>query len=118
MKKYLRLALAQMNPITGHLSYNRDKIISFIKEAEKNTADIVVFPELALTGYPPEDLLLKKHFIDDSLKELNYICQEVGDIIAYIGAVARQRRWVINNVALIIFCLTETCLVNLEEKHI
>ena len=46
MKKYLRLALAQINPITGHLSYNRDKIISFIKEAEKEQADIVVFPEL------------------------------------------------------------------------
>jgi len=102
MKKYLRLALAQMNPITGHLSHNRDKIISFIKEAEKKKADIVVFPELALTGYPPEDLLLKKHFIDDSLKELNYICQEVGDIIAYVGAVARQRRWIINNVAAVL----------------
>jgi NAD+ synthase (glutamine-hydrolysing) len=102
MKKYLRIALAQINPITGHLSYNRDKIISFIKEAEKNKADIVVFPELALTGYPPEDLLLKKHFIDDSLKELNYICQKVNDIIVYIGTVARQRRWVINNVAAVL----------------
>lgn len=103
VNKYLRLALAQFNPITGHLSYNRDKIISFIQEAEKQKADIVVFPELALTGYPPEDLLLKKHFIDDSLKELNYICQQVGDIIVYIGTVARKRKWVINNVAAILY---------------
>jgi len=103
MKKYLRLALAQINPITGHLSYNSDKIISFIKEAEKEQADIVVFPELALTGYPPEDLLLKKHFIDDSLKELNYICQQVNETIVYIGTVARKRRWIINNVAAVLY---------------
>ncbi len=102
MKKSLRLALAQINPIAGHLSYNRDKIISFIKEAEEQKADIVVFPELALTGYPPEDLLLKKHFIDDSLKELNNICQQVGDIIVYVGTVARKRKWIINNVATVL----------------
>ncbi len=102
MKKHLRLALAQMNPITGHLSYNRDKIISFTRKAEQEKADIIVFPELALTGYPPEDLLLKKHFIDDSLKELNNICQQVGDIIVYVGTVARKRRWIINNIAAVL----------------
>ncbi|KQC03025.1 MAG: hypothetical protein APR54_09750 [Candidatus Cloacimonas sp. SDB] len=47
--------------------------------------------------------MLKKHFIDDSLKELNYICQKVGDIIVYIGTVARQRRWIINNVATVLY---------------
>lgn len=103
MKQYLRLALAQINPITGYLSYNRDKIINFIRQAQQQRADIIVFPELALTGYPPEDLLLKKHFIDDSLKELNNICQQVDDIIVYVGTVARRRRWIINNVAVVLY---------------
>ena len=103
MRQYLRLALAQINPIIGHLSYNRDKIISFIGQAKKSKADIVVFPELALTGYPPEDLLLKKHFVDDSLKELNYICQYVDDIVVYVGCIARKRRWKINNVAAVLY---------------
>ena len=62
MKK-IRIALAQINPTVGDLSGNVKKIISDINRARKFKADVVAFPELAVTGYPPEDLLLKPQFI-------------------------------------------------------
>ena len=72
----LRIALAQINPTVGDLPGNRDKITRFIKVAEEKGADILVFPEMSLTGYPPEDLLLKPYFLSD--------CQTViKDIVKY-----------------------------------
>ena len=70
MKK-TRIALAQINVTVGHLTGNGNKILSFIETAKQADCDIIVFPELSITGYPPEDLILKKHFIDDNLKVLN-----------------------------------------------
>lgn len=61
----LRIALAQINPHIGHLDHNRDLIIDEWRKAETARADLVLFPELAITGYSPEDLLLKPSFIHD-----------------------------------------------------
>ena len=88
MKK-LRLALAQMNPTVGDLGGNADRIIEYIAEAKDKGAGLAVFPELALTGYPPEDLLLKPRFIKDNLKELKRIAASVEGIIAIVGFVDR-----------------------------
>ena len=63
----LRLALAQINPTVGDLEQNSNLIIEYIEEAETFGADVVAFPELAVTGYPPEDLLLKTHFVSDNV---------------------------------------------------
>jgi len=63
----LRIALAQINPTVGDFKGNVSKIINYIKRAEKSGAHIVLFPELSITGYPPEDLLLKPKFIKDNL---------------------------------------------------
>ena len=63
----LRLALAQINPTVGDLSGNTEKILEYVRKARRARADIALFPELALTGYPPEDLLLKPQFISDNL---------------------------------------------------
>jgi len=62
MNKRFRIALAQIDTIVGDLDSNLNKIIDFAHQAEKQGADLVAFPELALCGYPPEDLLLKKSF--------------------------------------------------------
>ena len=59
----MRLALAQINPVVGDLEGNRELILERLSEARSNSADLVVFPELAVTGYPPEDLLLRPGFI-------------------------------------------------------
>ena len=61
--KTLRISCAQLSFPVGAIQENKDKIINTLKEAEKVHSDIVLFPELALTGYPPEDLLLRESFV-------------------------------------------------------
>ena len=86
----LRIAMAQINPTVGDLAGNRDRIISTIGLARKAGADIVAFPELALTGYPPEDLLLKPQFVKDNLQTLKDICRATTGITAVVGFVDRK----------------------------
>jgi NAD+ synthase (glutamine-hydrolysing) len=74
----LRIAMAQINPTVGDLTGDLHRIITRIQEAKKADADLVVFPELAITGYPPEDLLLKSTFVADNvhaLKEIADACR-------------------------------------------
>lgn len=85
--KPVRVALAQINPTVGDLSGNARKIISYISKAIKLEADIVAFPELAVTGYPPEDLLLKPQFIQDNIKAIEKIKAASKGIISVIGFV-------------------------------
>ena len=85
----LRLALAQINPTVGDFEGNVSKIINYVEESVKAGAQLVVFPELAITGYPPEDLLLKTHFIEDNLEALRKVQKKVKDIIAVVGFVDR-----------------------------
>ena len=86
----LRLALAQINPTVGDFKGNVSKIINYIKRAEKSGAHIVLFPELSITGYPPEDLLLKPKFIEDNLEALKMVQKRVRNIIAIVGFVDRK----------------------------
>ncbi|NQT28735.1 MAG: NAD+ synthase, partial [Candidatus Omnitrophica bacterium] len=83
----IKIALVQINPTVGGLKQNCAKIIAFIRKAKKKGADLAVFPELALTGYPPEDLLLKNHFIAKNIQVLNSIKKECKDIAALVGFV-------------------------------
>lgn len=85
--KQLRVALAQINPTVGDLSGNANKIISYIKRAQRLKADIVAFPELAVTGYPPEDLLLNPGFIRDNLNILEKIKSASKNITVVTGFV-------------------------------
>lgn len=84
-----RLALAQINPTVGDLPGNRDRIIETIRCAQDTGAELVAFPELALTGYPPEDLLLKPSFIRDNLDALEQVARATRDIVAVVGCVDR-----------------------------
>ena len=61
----MRVALAQVNPVVGDLEGNARLAIDWIGRAREQRADIVCFPELVLTGYPPEDLVLKRSFVRD-----------------------------------------------------
>lgn len=85
----MKLALAQLNPIVGDLAGNTEKIIKFISDAKIALADLVIFPELAVTGYPPEDLLLKPQFVSDNLLCLDRIKSTCDGIACYIGYVDR-----------------------------
>ena len=67
---HLRLALCQINATVGDIAGNARRIADGIAAAGEAGAELVLFPELALTGYPPEDLLLKEHFLADARREL------------------------------------------------
>lgn len=99
--KSVRIAIGQINTTVGDLKGNSARILSCIKEAASKAADLVVFPELSVTGYPPEDLLLKPYFIRENIKYLNKISREVGDIVAVIGFVDRKEGNAYNSAAVI-----------------
>ena len=80
-----RLAMAQMNSTVGDFDGNAERIIAGINEARALHADLIAFPELALPGYPPEDLLLKPQFIRENRDRLGQIAAECKDIAAVIG---------------------------------
>jgi NAD+ synthase (glutamine-hydrolysing) len=81
----LRVALAQINPTVGDIRGNSRKISDQIARARDEGAALVVFPELALSGYPPEDLLLKTSFLDAARVALRELASETHDIVAVVG---------------------------------
>jgi NAD+ synthase (glutamine-hydrolysing) len=81
----LRVALAQLNPTVGDIAGNAAKIADAIHDAREAGAQLVVLPELALTGYPPEDLLLKTHFVDAAGAALEELASDVEGIVALVG---------------------------------
>jgi NAD+ synthase (glutamine-hydrolysing) len=86
----LRLALAQLNLVVGDLDGNVDQIVAAMKAAEADHCDLVAFPELAVTGYPPEDLLLKAAFVADNQDALDRIVAASGRCAAVVGFVDRD----------------------------
>jgi NAD+ synthase (glutamine-hydrolysing) len=80
-----QLALCQMNATVGDLAGNEAKIIDGISSAAQQDAQLVMLPELAITGYPPEDLLLKEHFLADARASLDRIAQATHGIVALVG---------------------------------
>ncbi len=83
----LRIGLAQINPTVGDLKGNVQKILDYIGQARELGVDLVAFPELAITGYPPEDLLLKPDFIEANLDCLHQIVQGARSVTAVVGFV-------------------------------
>src|SRR5437667_9455592 len=81
----MRLALAQIDPTVGDLDGNRDLILARIEEARAADADLVLLPELAVTGYPPEDLLLRPGFVGAARASLELIAAETSDLMALVG---------------------------------
>src|SRR5687768_8569420 len=85
----LRLALAQMNATVGDFAGNAERIRTAIAEAQRQKADVVAFPELAVCGYPPEDLLLKPAFVDDNRATIEELVPLTKGIMAVVGFVDR-----------------------------
>lgn len=88
----IRIGLAQINASVGDLDGNTKKILRYAGQADKLGVDILAFPELAITGYPPEDLLLKPGFIDDNLDSLRLIAGQTSslDIAIVTGFIDRS----------------------------
>jgi NAD+ synthase (glutamine-hydrolysing) len=87
----MRLALAQINPVVGDLDGNRALILERLADAKARRADIVLFPELAVTGYPPEDLLLRPGFLRAAARSLDEIARAARGIVAVVGAPYLER---------------------------
>lgn len=88
--RLLRIALAQVNTTVGDLDGNAALILRGVAAAREARADLVVFPELTLTGYPPEDLLLRPQFITDNLAALDRVARQVKGVAAVVGFADRQ----------------------------
>ncbi|MCU1452269.1 MAG: nadE, partial [Acidimicrobiales bacterium] len=83
----LRIATCQINTQVGDLDGNATRAIAALREAEEADCDIAVFPELTVTGYPPEDLLLKPGFITDNRRALEQIAAATSRCVAVVGFV-------------------------------
>jgi NAD+ synthase (glutamine-hydrolysing) len=81
----LRVALAQLNLVVGDLEGNAARIIEAYEQAEADACDLVAFPELAITGYPPEDLLLRPAFVAQAQESLDKVAARTGRAVAVIG---------------------------------
>ncbi|HBO85079.1 MAG TPA: NAD+ synthase [Deltaproteobacteria bacterium] len=102
--KTIRIALAQINPTVGDIEGNVLKICDYIQRAREKKSSLVIFPELSITGYPPEDLLLKHHFIDDNLEALSRVIENTKDIAVVVGFVDRKDIILYNAAAIIRNC--------------
>jgi NAD+ synthase (glutamine-hydrolysing) len=81
----LRIALCQLNLTVGDIAGNEKKILDGIDAARSEGAQLVLVPELGVTGYPPEDLLLKEHFLVEARAALERIAEQTDGIVALVG---------------------------------
>ena len=96
----MKIALCQINPILGSFTYNRKLIEKNYHAALENGADLVVFPEMSITGYPPQDLLLKTDFIKNNEEVLHQI-SKISTIPMILGYVRSKNSKLYNSAA---FC--------------
>ncbi|MDQ4005351.1 MAG: NAD+ synthase, partial [Actinomycetota bacterium] len=75
----MRIALGQVNVTVGDLHGNVERLVAWAREATGQGADLICFPELAITGYPPEDLVLRPAFVDDNLEALDELARRCAD---------------------------------------
>src|SRR5688500_11349609 len=89
----MRIALAQINPTVGDITRNAEKIVRFTADARAQGAQLVVFPELSVTGYPPKDLLLKPQFVADNLRAVQEIAARIDPAVeVVVGYAERNER--------------------------
>jgi len=99
--KNVRIAIAQINTIVGGFNYNSRLIESNLRMAQKAQVDIILFPELTITGYPPEDLLLKKDFLLENQKKLKSLFAKTKGLTALIGYAEKSKDGLFNSMAVI-----------------
>lgn len=96
----IRVALAQLNTAVGDIDGNAERVVEAIRHSADAGAQVVAVPELALTGYPPEDLLLKQSFVRANAKALDTVASSTNDIIAVVGFVDAGRTSIYNAAAI------------------
>src|SRR5688500_17704840 len=109
----VRIALAQVNPTIGDLGGNTSLVQRYVEQAEAAGADVVAFPEMVVTGYPPDDLLLKKSFIADQNRALEAIAASTHGIAAVVGFVDQSNGRLYNAAALV----SDGRIMGVYRKH-
>ncbi len=126
LQEKFRVVLAQMNATVGDLNGNKARVLSFLEKAQPYHPDLIVFPELTLTGYPPEDLLLNKAFIAANLKTLEALAPQITHTYALVGYVdINEQGRLLDSVALlgegkVLMRFAKRCLPNygvFDEKR-
>lgn len=97
----MKIAIAQINTTVGNITGNFEKIVSNITKAKNENADLVVFPELTLTGYPPRDLLIKKSFVKKNIEILHQLVELTENIAIVVGFVDEKNGDLYNAAAFI-----------------
>ena len=97
----LRITMAQIDFVVGRIEGNRERILEVIKNAQNHHVDLVIFPELCLTGYPPEDLLLRKDFLDRVDLALEAIALATQGITVIVGFPERKGGQLFNSAAIL-----------------
>ena len=108
----MRIALAQLNAVVGDLEGNVERIVAAVSEAQRAAADLVVLPELAVTGYPPEDLLLRPGFVRAAREAVDEVARACTDTVALVGAPAFDR-----DLANAAFVCAERTVKGVYRKH-
>ena len=108
----MRIALAQLNAVVGDLEGNVERIAAAVSEAQRAAADLVVLPELAVTGYPPEDLLLRPGFVRAAREAVDEVARACTDTVALVGAPAFDR-----DLANAAFVCAEGTVKGVYRKH-
>jgi NAD+ synthase (glutamine-hydrolysing) len=101
MANVIRIGLVQMNSTVGDLQGNKTKILHYLQWARENGCNLLAFPELAITGYPPEDLLLRSQFVERSLLAVHEIAEQVQDEVVVLGYVDNQAGHLYNAAAVL-----------------
>ncbi len=99
MARTFRLALAQLNLTVGDLPGNTARMVEYLHLARQSGADLVAFPELATTGYPPEDLLFRKSFVEANVGAMEQVVAESGGIAVVLGYVQPRESGIANSAA-------------------
>jgi len=108
----MRIALAQLNAVVGDLEGNVERIVAAVSEAQRAAADLVVLPELAVTGYPPEDLLLRPGFVRAAREAVDEVARACTGTVALVGAPAFDR-----DLANAAFVCAEGTVKGVYRKH-
>ena len=108
----MRIALAQLNVVVGDLDGNVERIVNAVSEARELATDLVVLPELAVTGYPPEDLLLRPGFVRAAREAVEEVARSCTDVVALVGAPAFDR-----DLANAAFVCAEGAVQGIYRKH-
>src|SRR3989344_2538506 len=108
----MKIAIAQINPTVGDIQGNCQKIVDYIKKAKAAKAELVVFPEMCVIGYPPKDLLLKKKLVAENVKILAAISEHTKNIAVIVGFVDDHDGSLYNAAAVI----QDTNIVKIYQK--